>query len=109
MIKHRDTPGRPPRGLAAALTVAVCGLVVIAGAATDKHCQTCGGDDGPVNGGIPPNSGTAGLVHAPVPGTGKSLAARSGSDPSRGQLVLDSLAGRTGGPAASTWIRKTIG
>ncbi|MFI7544771.1 hypothetical protein [Actinoplanes sp. NPDC049599] len=110
---HRPARGGPYtrtgvlRGLVAGVTVSVCGLAVVAGPASAKHCQRCDDKYGhPSGGAVSDNRETGGIVGAPAWGTLENTMAAS--DVTRGQLDLAALGSAAGDGARSTWVRKTI-
>ncbi|MGA5303699.1 hypothetical protein ACPCHT_27505 [Nucisporomicrobium flavum] len=96
----------PRRIVAAALTGCACALILTAGPATAKHCQTCEDKDAGLDG-VTAKSRTASLSIATAVNSPGDTAALTGSDITRGQLSLDAARTATG-PTALTWVRKTI-
>lgn len=95
------------RGFVAGVTVSVCGLAVVAGPASAKHCQRCEDKYGtPSGGAVSDNRETGGILGASAWGTVENTTAAS--DLSRSQLVLAALGSTAGDGARSIWVRKTI-
>jgi hypothetical protein len=94
------------RGLLVGVTASLCGLAVVAGPASAKHCQRCEDKySTPSAGAVSDNRETGGIASAPAWSTSEKIAA---SDPTRGQLVLAALGSTAGDGVRSTWVRKTL-